>query len=169
MQTLLASLTRSSLQVMLVRNVTLVQLLSQSFHRKEGKSSLGSSLTSPLSLLRRPWNRTGTAEPEPQQPNRAEPNRTGTEPHGNLGNRPGRRFLCFALLCFASGLRCGQAPHPAHVAHPLHHFVGGARLCKGVCGLSVRLVLMPPWRQVHMKHETTCHGIPTSQCAPAKD
>ena len=41
----------------------------------------------------RPWNRTGTAEPEPQQPNRAEPNRAGTEPQGNPGNRTGKRFL----------------------------------------------------------------------------
>ena len=45
----------------------------------------------------RPWNRTGTAEPEPQQPNRAEPNRTRTEPQANPGNRTGKRFLSLSL------------------------------------------------------------------------
>ena len=45
----------------------------------------------------RPWNRTGTAEPEPQQRNRAEPYRTRTEPQANPGNRTGKRFLSLSL------------------------------------------------------------------------
>ena len=52
-----------------------------------------------------------------------------------------------ALLCFAPGLRCGQAPHPALQAHPLQHVVGwGVRtLCVGV---KVSVGCTPPWGQV---------------------
>ena len=52
---------------------------------------------STLLLTRRPWNRTGTAKPEPQEPNRTEPNRTGTEPQVIPGNRTEKRFLSLSL------------------------------------------------------------------------
>ena len=133
------------------------------------------------------WNQTATTVGlKPPPPEARPPNEQAGDSH--LAQRAGLRrppkgerrvdlsqngyslSLSLSLLCFAPGLRCGQAPHPAHVAHPLHHSVGGARLCKGVCGLSVRLVLTPPWRQVHTQHATTSaskqHFSKVAVCLP---
>ena len=51
------------------------------------------------------------------------------------------------LLCFASGLRCGQAPHPALQAHPLQHVVGWG-VCTWYVGVKTRMGRTPPWGQV---------------------
>ena len=49
----------------------------------------------------------------------------------------------FALLCF--GVKTTGDPAARAVAHPLHHFVGGAQLCSGSSGPNVCLVPSPPW------------------------
>ena len=46
--------------------------------------------------------------------------------------------LALSLLCFAPGLRCGQAPHPALQAHPLQHVVGWG-VCTWFVGVKTRM------------------------------